>query len=420
MHTLCFLDPGHFHAALTLREASPRVADEIYVYAPEGPELRAFLGLVDRFNCRPERPTRWRPVVRLGDDPVGRFLVERPGDAVALAGRNGGKAHAIRRLHDAGLHVLADKPWLVEPGDLADIRAGLSGWPLAMEIMTGRHDGAAEVARRLAGDPGVLGALPDDGAPSIEQTSVHYLDKRVDGAPLRRPAWFFDVRVQGEGVVDIPTHLVDQVQWLLEDRGGPPGETPQLVAARGWSTRVPVDAFSRITGEPAFPPALAPWVENGALAYRCNAELAYRLAGVTVRANTRWDLAPPPGGSDTHALIVRGDRAEVRLEQGPHTGHRRRVQVVPRPGGPGVEGALRDALARWQSDLPGVGAAPMGEVGGYEMSVPTARQGGHESHFPLVLEDFLAAIDEGHWLAARAERTAAKYALLAAAAAAVH
>ena len=40
MHTLLFLDPGHFHAALALRAANPRVADEIVVYAPDGPDLR--------------------------------------------------------------------------------------------------------------------------------------------------------------------------------------------------------------------------------------------------------------------------------------------------------------------------------------------------------------------------------------------
>src|SRR5688500_16722141 len=70
MHTLAFLDPGHFHAALTLRERNPRVSDTIIVYAPEGPELREFLALVDAFNRRAERPTAWQPDVRIGDRPL--------------------------------------------------------------------------------------------------------------------------------------------------------------------------------------------------------------------------------------------------------------------------------------------------------------------------------------------------------------
>jgi len=38
--------------------------------------------------------------------------------------------------------------------------------------------------------------------------SVHHLEKYVDGVPLRRPPWFFDVRVQGSGVVDIASARV--------------------------------------------------------------------------------------------------------------------------------------------------------------------------------------------------------------------
>ena len=38
--------------------------------------------------------------------------------------------------------------------------------------------------------------------------------------------------VQGNGAVDIPTHLVDQAQWLLEGTGVAPGEVPVLLGAR--------------------------------------------------------------------------------------------------------------------------------------------------------------------------------------------
>ena len=97
MHTLLFLDPGHFHAALTLRVPQARAADEVFVYAREGAELRDFLALVERFNRRSPHPTRWRPVVTTSDDPLGRLVDERRGDVVVLAGKNGGKARTIRR-----------------------------------------------------------------------------------------------------------------------------------------------------------------------------------------------------------------------------------------------------------------------------------------------------------------------------------
>jgi hypothetical protein len=44
--------------------------------------------------------------------------------------------------------------------------------------------------------------------------SVHYLLKTVAGVPLRRPAWFFDINEQGEGLTDVGTHLVDLVFFV--------------------------------------------------------------------------------------------------------------------------------------------------------------------------------------------------------------
>ncbi|MGH7414363.1 MAG: putative oxidoreductase C-terminal domain-containing protein, partial [Candidatus Rokuibacteriota bacterium] len=331
MHTLTFLEPGHFHATLTLSAARAALSPEVFVYASAGPELDDFLALVERFNRRAERPTEWRPRVRLSADPLAQLLVERPGDVVVLAGKNGGKARVMHRLHASGLHVLADKPWLVEPADLAEIRASLAGGPIVREMMTGRRDPIGRLVKRLVDDPEVFGGFVTDGGadPAIEQESVHHFEKQVDGAPLRRPWWFFDPRVQGRGAVDIPTHLVDQAQWLLETAAAP-DDGPQLLAARGWSTRVPVDAFTRITGAHGVPPALRGAVEHDALRVFCNAELTYRLRGVTARARARWEVSSPPGGDDTSRLVLRGRAAEIRVEQSAATGFRRRVFVEAR------------------------------------------------------------------------------------------
>jgi predicted dehydrogenase len=352
MHSLLFLDPAHFHAALTLRVPQARVADEIFVYAHESAEPRDFLTLVERFNRRSSNPTRWRPVVTTADDPLARLIEDRRGDVVILAGRNGGKARTIRRLHEAGFHVLSDKPWLVEAADLEHVRASLEGWPLAAEIMTGRHDVANGLVKRLVGAAAIFGTFRDDG-PAIEQESVHHLEKLVDGAPLRRPWWFFDVRVQGSGPVDIPTHVVDQAQWLV---GG--DAPPVLLSARAWATPVPAEAFRRITGEGAFPPELKAFVDGDTLSYRCNAELTYRIGRVSARAATRWDLSPPPGGADTSRTLVHGTRADVRLEQSARTDHRRRVFVEPRTDAGGIERALHESVAAWQAELPGLKAVP--------------------------------------------------------------
>jgi predicted dehydrogenase len=411
MHSLLFLDPGHFHAALTLRVPQARAADEIFVYAREGAELRDFLALVERFNCRAPKPTRWHPVVMTSADPLARLVDERRGDVVVLAGRNRGKARTIRRLHESGFHVLADKPWLVEPADLEHVRASLKNWPLAAEIMTGRHDVAAGLVKRLVGAPMVFGTFREDGS-AIEQDSVHQLEKLVDGAPLRRPWWYFDVRVQGSGPVDIPTHLVDQAQWLVD------GDTaaPVLLSARAWPTRVPAEAFRRITGESGFPRELELFVDGDTLSYRCNAELVYQIGRVTARAATRWDLSTSPGSGDTSHSVAHGTRADVRLEQSARTNSRRRVFVEPRTDVAGVAHALHETVAAWQAELLGIEVVRAGPET-FEVSVPPSLDGGHETHFARVLDEFLTIVDARRWPSALAERTLGKYTLLAEAAA---
>jgi hypothetical protein len=51
------------------------------------------------------------------------------------------------------------------------------------------------------------------------------------------------------------------------------------------------------------------------------------------------------------------------------------------------------------------------------VTVPASLDGGHETHFARVLEEFLTIVDARHWSDAAAKRTIAKYALLAEAAA---
>jgi predicted dehydrogenase len=412
VRTLAFLDPAHFHAALTLGERHPWVRDDLVVHAPKGPELDDFLTLVDAFNQRPERPTAWRVEVRAGEGSLERLVAERPGDVVVLAGRNDRKLATMRRLHDAGFHVLADKPWMTGPDGLDDLRHVLAAGPLAVEMMTGRHEITAMMAARLVGDEEVFGGFADGGAdePGIEITGVHHLEKTVNGSPLRRPSWYFDVRVQGDGIADIPTHMVDQAQRLVRAATpGPDDDTLalELLEARTWSTPVPRVLFARVTGVAEFPRELASVVAGPELAYRGNARLAFRVGPVRVALDTRWELSAPPGGGDTHRSVIRGTRSVIRVDQGPATGFRRRLSVEPR----GAPDLVQAALAAWSSAYPGISLAPA--AGGWEIRVPPALDAGHERHFPLVLAEFLALVEEGRRPARLAVDTLAKYTLLA-------
>jgi predicted dehydrogenase len=281
-------------------------------------------------------------------------------------------------------------------------------------MMTGRRDTIGRLVKRLVDDPEVFGGFATGAArPAIEQESVHHFEKRVDGAPLRRPWWFFDSHVQGSGAVDIPTHQVDQAQWLL-DADGAPGDAPKLLAARAWSTRVPLDVFTRITGASGVPPELRGAMEGHALRVFCNAELTYRLRDVTVRAATRWEASSPPGGGDTSRLVLRGRAAEIRVEQSAETGFRRRVVVEAR--GDAAETARHLARVLTGGEWPGAQARAVGPAS-HEIDVPPALDVGHEAHFAELLDELLGWIDTGHRPAALASRTLAKYTLLAEAAA---
>jgi predicted dehydrogenase len=411
-----FLEPGHFHAALTLRERHPLVRDEVVVYVPYSPddprggEVAEFLALVEAFNKRAEGPTAWRPDVRIGDDPLGRLLRERPGDVAVLAGRNDRKIAWARRLHDAGIHVLADKPWITRPQAIDDVRHVLSGGARVMEIMTGHHAPGSIVAERLVREPDVFGEFRADGGPAIRLISVHHLEKLVNGAPLRRPAWYFDVRLQGDGVADIPTHLVDQAQRFVW-RPGAPARDAELLSVRRWSTQVPRALFTRVTGLPDFPDELRPDVDDGMLAYAANAELSFRLGGVRVDLSTRWDLTEPRGGGDAHSATLSGSRSRLRIEQGPTTGYRRRLVVEPRTDAAEVEHALARTLEAWEPEFPGLAVTAAAD--GLEIVVPSGPGTAHETQFPLVLDEFLRGLDRQPWPDERAADTLAKYELLA-------
>ena len=57
---LVTLDPGHFHAALVQKTMYNDVDSVVYVYAPEGNDLKLHLDRINSYNSRPESPTKWK------------------------------------------------------------------------------------------------------------------------------------------------------------------------------------------------------------------------------------------------------------------------------------------------------------------------------------------------------------------------
>ena len=413
MHTLLFLEPGHFHAALTLRVSNRRVDPAVHLYARPGPERDAFTALVRSFNSRAGDPTHWDLRVHETDPPERALVEERRGTIVVLAGRNRPKLGTIASLHAAGLHVLADKPWLTDPAALPDLERATAAWPLAMDIMTLRHDVAARLTHRIATSHELFGGLVRSSAePAIDLHSVHHLLKVVNGAPLERPPWYYDTRIQGNGLVDIQSHMTDQAQWLVGDGPGfDYGRDFDLEHARLWGTPVPLDLFRVSTGVEEFPETLAGPLEDGVLDLACNAEIRYRLRGVSVRQRAEWGQREPEGGGDVHRTTVRGERATILARRDPETAFRAELQVTPRVPDRSFDRRLDEALARWGREFPGL--SRRGSSHGHEIVIPDGLQTPHEAHFAMVLDDFLDVLDSNEWPGALAARIRSRYTLLA-------
>jgi predicted dehydrogenase len=410
--TLVIVNPGHFHAALTLRERHPLINDDIHVFAEDGPDVDHFVHLVHAFNERTVNPTRWTLHVYRGADFLEKLLAQRPGQVAIVAGRNSEKMLLIHLLHAQGFHVLGDKPWLIESTQLGLLREVIASAPLAMDIMTERHEMANRVQRALARTPAIFGDFRIDGdQPAIAIRSVHHLYKLVNKRPLQRPAWYFDAAEQGEGIMDVTTHLVDLVQWMTgDDTHFDFGRDVEALAARQWPTLITRDMFSKITGLADFPAFLNERVVEGALHYVCNAALSYRLRGVPVQIETLWELEEPPGGGDLHSAFLRGTRCELCVEQAPQTGFQTTLMVRPARSSKPYARTLSDCIEGLQQEFPGLALEPAGAD--FHILIPAALRTTHEHHFATVLQTFLTYLADGRWPAHLGTELDMKYTLL--------
>jgi predicted dehydrogenase len=268
---------------------------------------------------------------------------------------------------------------------------------LLYDIMTERHEITTALQRELSMSSELFGTLVKGTTedPAISKVSVHHFSKIVSGSPLKRPEWFFDVRQQGEGIVDVTTHLVDLVQWEAF-----PGQTlrqsdVKLLSARRWTTPITLAQFEKVTGAKQFPAFLARDVKNGVLNVYSNGEMNYTLKGVHARVSVTWNYEAPEGTGDTHFSVMRGTRANLVIRQGAEQKYKPVLYVERNPSvTPAAhEAALTKAVEHLQGKWPGVTARREGDR--FAIVVPARYDVGHESHFAQVTSDFLRYLREG-------------------------
>jgi predicted dehydrogenase len=400
---LTILDPGHFHAALLQKTMYPNVDPTVHVYAEAGPDLADYLQKVAGYNTRVENPTTWRMEVHAGADFLDRFGAERAGDVVVIAGNNRRKAEYVTRAVAAGMHVLADKPMAIDSAGFESLRNAFADAKtrgvLLYDIMTERHEITTILQRVFSRMPAVFGGLlpGSEREPAVVKESVHHFSKLVSGAPVKRPAWFFDVAQQGEGLVDITTHLVDLVQWeCFPDEVLDFTEDIQVLGAKRWPTEISPSQFAKVTQLPSYPAFLHKDVRpDGSLHVYANGEIDYRIRGVHARVSVRWNFEAPAGAGDTHFSLLRGSKANLVIRQGAAEAYQPALTIEPVAGAGTSDFAatLEQALREVRASYPGVDARRSGDA--WQVIVPASYHVGHEAHFAQVAAGFLACVEAG-------------------------
>ena len=397
------LDPGHFHAALVQKSALDQIDPNVKVYAPEGPDVESHIARIEGFNTRAENPTAWLLDVYRGADFFEKMIAEKAGNVVVISGNNAKKTEYIFKSVDAGLNVLADKPMVITPEQYpmleeAFARADSNG-VLLYDIMTERYEITTMLQRELSQIPEVFGSLqtgsPED--PAITKESVHHFSKIVSGSHLIRPAWFFDVNQQGEGIVDVTTHLVDLIQWEAFPEVILSKSDVEIVSAKHWTTDLTPEMFKQVTNLETYPDYLQKDVEGNTLKVYSNGEINYKLRGIHAKVSVIWNFEAPAGTGDTHYSTMRGTQCDVVIKQGQEENFQPTLYIQPAANADlstfetSLGKAVNETLA---AKYPGIKLVKKADKL-WSVEIPADYKVGHEAHFTQVADKYLRFLVEG-------------------------
>lgn len=414
---LAILAPGHFHAALVQKTMYANIDPDVHVYAQPGADLDDYVRKVESYNARSENPTAWRLHLHPGDDFLARFVADKNADVVVISGNNQRKTEYLSRAVAAGVHTLADKPMAIDAKGFEALGRAFAvaqeKGVLLYDIMTERHEITTMLQKEFSTIAPVFGELLKGTTehPAVTKESVHYFSKLVSGTPIKRPAWFFDTAQQGEGLVDITTHLLDLVQWecfpeeILDYRND-----IEVIGARRWPTRISPAQFAKVTQLEAYPDYLRKDVQrDGALHTYANGEIDYAIKGVHAKVSVLWNFEAPEGAGDTHFSVLRGSGANLTIRQGLAERYQPVLSIEPAPNSQieAFAAKLEQALPQVQEKYPGVGLKRSADT--WQVTVPASYHVGHEAHFGQVTEQFLACVKEGSLPAWEVPNMLAKY-----------
>lgn len=394
------LEPGHFHAALVMKESNPRIDTTCYLYAPDNLATQQYLDYIKNFNTRKQKPTSWNTVWYKEKDYLEQAWKQPPGSILVLAGNNRSKTAWISEAVNRGYAVLADKPMAIDPEGFAKLELAITTaknkGQLVYDIMTERYDVLNILQRLLMQQKELFGQLekgsPDN--PAIVKESLHHYYKLVAGVPLKRTEWQYDPKQAGSGLVDVTTHLVDQVQWTcFPEQVLNYNSDVQPIRARLWPTAISLPQYSASTGAARFPDFLDTYRKGDSIHIPSNGEMVFALKGVHVRIKVEWNYESTGGAGDTHYSLIRGTGCELVIRQAPTDRFGASLYVEPVKGKTLNEEKLIAAVKEIQRVYPDIRFKKDGN--GWKILVPDHYRAGHEAHFAKVTEEFLTYLKAG-------------------------
>ena len=395
MIKLVTLDPGHFHAALVQKEMYSLVDSVVHIYAPDGNDLALHLERIKRYNGRTDSPTQWTEKVYTGTDFFDKMISEKKGNVVVLSGNNQKKTEYILNSLKNGFNVFADKPMVIDSEGFEKLRDAFAvaekNGLLLYDIMTERFEITTILQRELSMIPEIFGSLekgtPEN--PAITKESVHHFYKYVSGNVLVRPAWFMDVAQQGEGIVDVMTHLVDLVQWeCFPEQIIDYTKDISIDSARRWTTSMSLNEFKTITGQTSVPAYLQKnIVADSTLGIYCNGEINYRIKGIHAKTSVTWNYQAPEGAGDSHHSVMRGTKANLVIRQGKEENYKPVLYIEPTGNDTTFPANLSKHIANLNAAYPGISLNKTGS--GWMVHIPDKLSEGHEAHFGRVMDKFL-------------------------------
>ncbi len=397
---LMTLDPGHFHAALVHKSMYPQVDSTVFVFAPKGAEVDDFLSKINGYNSRKEQPTGWKVETHLSDEYLKQMVSEKPGNVMIVAGKNSKKIDYILAAVKAGLNVYADKPLVINSEGFEKLKEAFEiatkNDVLIYDIMTERFESTTMLQKKFSSIEAIFGELVDGTIeePAISKESVHHFFKYVSGKPLVRPAWFFDVNEEGEGIVDVTTHLVDLIQWEAFNGEIIDSTEIEMLQAKRWPTVLTLPEFAKVTNQKEFPKYLEKDVENNNLKVFSNGEMNYRIKGKHAKVSVIWNFEAPEGTGDTHYSIMRGTKSDLIIKQGADELFKP-VLYIKSKGDSEFEAQLNKAIAdHVEVDFPSTYAEQVNERL-WRIHISDNFKIGHEAHFAQVTENYLSYLGAG-------------------------